>query len=177
MRRANRVHVRIDQPRNHRAPSEIDHARLLAREAPDRSRFSERDNAPVADCERLVHGAALVGRDDLAVEQNRVEGLREGAGAGEGERENIHRRTPDRKLNDARGSIHESCGRSQSRISCSETTTKGWNRIEMRSLFARNAELKLRAFVSAPKNCNQFVFELTRVSLLKLRRHTMFARE
>ena len=152
------MHVRIDQPRNHRAPAQIDHARLLARETPDRGRFAERDDAPVAQRERLVHGVALVGGDNLAVEQDGVGGLGKGAAGADSEREHdkhaqerIHRQTPERKLNYARGSIYESCSRSQSRISCGETTTEGRNRIEMGSLFARNAELKLWAFVSAPQ--------------------------
>ena len=79
-RRADRMHVRIDQPRNHRAPAKIDYARLLAGEALDRGQFTERDDAPVAHRERLVNGVALVGRDDLAVEQDGVGGLGEGGG-------------------------------------------------------------------------------------------------
>jgi len=91
-RRADRVHVRVDQAGDHRAALQVDDAVLPARFAADelfdlRVR-AERDDAPVADRERLMHRGSRVEGDDPSVEKDGVGGLSERGGTGENAAEN-----------------------------------------------------------------------------------------
>ena len=72
-RRRWRVHVRVDQPRQHRAPAEIAHRReALPRERADLARASDRRNFPAAHGERFPHRERGVDGEDVTAEKNRV---------------------------------------------------------------------------------------------------------
>ena len=81
---ADRVDMRVDQPGNDGAAGEIDHARRRTGQRADVGRASDRDDAIAAHRERFGRGG--VERDDLAVEEDRVGGLRL-RGAGEAGRQ------------------------------------------------------------------------------------------
>ncbi len=76
-RRANRVQVRIDEPRDHGAAAEIDDARGRARELADLVAAAEREHLAVADRERFLHRRARVDGHDLAVHEHEIGRLRE----------------------------------------------------------------------------------------------------
>ena len=71
---ADRVDVRVDQSRNDGAAGEIDHRVAGPASARIVGRASDRHDAVAAHRERL--GRSAVERDDLAVEEDRVGGLR-----------------------------------------------------------------------------------------------------
>ena len=72
--------MRVDQSRNNRTAREFDHTGRRAGERADVGRAPERDDPIAAHRERL--GRSAVERDDLAVEEDRVGGLRQ-RGSGE----------------------------------------------------------------------------------------------
>jgi len=75
---ANGVKVGIDQARDDGPPARIDDARRGPCKFPDISRRPHGDDATVADGDGFLGGRSRVKRDDLAVYQNCVRGLRPG---------------------------------------------------------------------------------------------------
>jgi len=70
LRRSYEVRVVIDEPRNHRLPTQIESLRRGAGELGDLLVFPYCDDAPAFDSHRLGNCEAIIDGDDLTVDKD-----------------------------------------------------------------------------------------------------------